>query len=55
MVRLHDEPSVYYSFTISSAQCGKPVVPSHFNEVCAKRITPESINAFLTLTDVTKW
>src|SRR5580692_5329654 len=40
---------VYYSFTISSVQCGKPVVTSHFDEVCAKRITcpanPDAIPA----------
>ena len=62
---------VYYSFTMPPAQCDEPSAASHFGRVCAGSITgcglppsrlrPESgncnspINAFLTLTAVTKW
>jgi hypothetical protein len=57
---------VYYSFTLSSAQSGGHPFGSHFAQVCAAGITglalvktaqiPSPIvNAFLTLSAVTKW
>ena len=63
--RKHD---VYYSFTLSAAQSGSRAPLSHFAGVCAGCITrphdvtgtarksaPPIVNAFLTLSAVTKW
>jgi hypothetical protein len=57
---------IYYSFTLPSAQSGQKWLASHFEPVCAEGITgsrplkvaempPPTVNAFLTLSAVTKW
>jgi hypothetical protein len=68
MVRPHDEPRLLFLYDTVRAM-REPSAASHFGRVCAGSITGRTpppaaalrgkcnspINAFLTLTDVTKW
>ena len=68
MVRPHDEPRLLFLYDTVRAM-REPSAASHFNGVCAGSITGRNpgrrpgglgkcnspINAFLTLTAVTKW